>query len=114
MATLPERQTNNAYSGLLDNFYVTLAIAAVCLVGHEIEVHVPRRRGKDGTFKRIPVRIVHAIQREWKQWHSGRRKTGEGEERTSEEGLVREKAGINATNDRARQRLGSRESWEFG
>ncbi|KAK8866036.1 hypothetical protein IAR55_001187 [Kwoniella newhampshirensis] len=50
-----------AYSGLLDNFYLTLGIAGACLIGYEIEVHMPRRRGRDGRFQRIPVRVYHAV-----------------------------------------------------
>ncbi|WWD17764.1 hypothetical protein CI109_102205 [Kwoniella shandongensis] len=74
-----------AYSGLLDNFYLTLGIAGACLIGYEIEVHIPRRRGKDGRFQRIPVRVYHALRGMW-GW--GR---GEG-----------------------KAELGARESWEFG
>ena len=98
-----------AYSGLLDNLWVTLAIGAACLVGHEIEVRVPRRHGKQGTFRRVPVRVVLAARRQWSKWRSGRRKevedgNGALEKETLEKDELKE----------ARRRLGARESWEFG
>ncbi|WVQ82649.1 hypothetical protein IAT38_004781 [Cryptococcus sp. DSM 104549] len=100
-----------AYSGLLDNFYLTLGIAGVCLVGYEIEAHVPRRRGKDGHFQRVPVRVWHALRGRWKRWRG--KKAGEGprreDGRLSSEGLVSPgKLEIDA-----REKLGSREAWEF-
>ena len=98
-----------AYSGLLDNLWVTLAIGAVCLVGHEIEVHVPRRHGKEGSFKRIPVRVVLAAKRQWSRWRSGRRKDVQGEN-----GAFEKDNGERAERQEAIRNRGSRESWEFG
>ena len=61
MASLEQHTSyTGAYSGLLDNFWVTLAIAGICVVGHEIEIHIPRRRGRDGRYRRIPVRLFQA------------------------------------------------------
>lgn len=106
------------YSGLLDNFWVTLTVAGICLIGYEIEVHIPRRRGKDGTFQRIPVRIFFAAERAWYRWRSAGWKAENGKERPSQEGLVREKGKEvvegDEEQDEARRRLGSRERWEFG
>nr|XP_018267046.1 uncharacterized protein I303_01029 [Kwoniella dejecticola CBS 10117]OBR89204.1 hypothetical protein I303_01029 [Kwoniella dejecticola CBS 10117] len=100
-----------AYSGLLDNFYLTLAIAGACLIGYEIEVHIPRRRGNDGPFQRIPVRLFHAAQRGWNHFKGKRGREHDREDgRPSSEGLVRDQN----DEDRARRRLGDRESWEFG
>ncbi|ORX36074.1 hypothetical protein BD324DRAFT_642750 [Kockovaella imperatae] len=96
-----------AYSGLLDNLWVTLAIAGICLVGHEIEVHIPRRHGKQGTFRRIPVRVVHAAGGAWRNWRSKRRKDRD----QVEQGTVVEEKEQKKT---PREKLGSRESWEFG
>jgi hypothetical protein len=101
-----------AYSGLLDNFWLTLAIAGACLVGYEIEVHIPRRRGRDGPFKRIPVRVVHAAKRAWKRRKEGKLE-GEKGGRKSTEQLV-EKGVEDERVAEARAKLGSRESWEFG
>ncbi|WVQ97269.1 hypothetical protein IAU59_004380 [Kwoniella sp. CBS 9459] len=100
-----------AYSGLLDNFYLTLAIAGACLIGYELEVHIPRRRGKDGRFQRVPVRIYKAAQRGWRRWKGG---TAESQRhvdgRQSSEGLIAD----DTKEEKARKRLGDRESWEFG
>ena len=93
------------YSGLLDNFWVTVAIGGLCIIGHEIEVHIPRRHGAQGTYRRVPVRVVHAARRAWGRWRSRRRK-GEVED-----------GGIQKTGEGSRtprEVLGSRESWEFG
>jgi len=112
MADLSQVQSyTGKYSGLLNNLYVTITIAGICLIGYEIEVHVPRRRGRDGTFRRIPVRIYWGVKKAWCGWRRGKWRS-EGEERPSQEGLVREKGGGDV--DRARQRLGDREQWEFG
>ena len=115
MADLSQVATyTGKYSGLLNNLYVTITVAGVCLIGYEIEVHVPRRRGKDGIFKRIPVRVYESLKSSWHGWKRGDRRTRGGGERPSQEGLVREKGGPEAQADKARQRLGARESWEFG
>ncbi|KAE8542852.1 hypothetical protein D1P53_000915 [Cryptococcus gattii VGV] len=103
-----------AYSGLLDNFYLTVAIAGACFLGHEIEVHIPRQRGRDGPRQRLAVRAYNALARQWNRrkdpgtlLQSRRRK---GSWRLSSEGLV----GGDKPVDPERERLGSRESWEFG
>ncbi|WWC66497.1 uncharacterized protein I206_100399 [Kwoniella pini CBS 10737] len=99
-----------AYSGLLDNFYLTVAIAGACLVGYEIEVHIPRRRGKDGRFQRIPVRLYHAAQRTWNGLRGRNAK-----HRNRQDGGPSDQVRSNDTaEDRARSTLGDRESWEFG
>ncbi|CAD6584971.1 MAG: hypothetical protein TREMPRED_004003, partial [Tremellales sp. Tagirdzhanova-0007] len=88
MADLAQHSNYTArYSGLLDNLYVTVVIAGVCLLGYEIEIHVPRRRGQEGPFKRIPEGLI------------SEKKEEDGEE----DGKLRA----------ARRRLGSREAWEF-
>ncbi|OCF73930.1 hypothetical protein I204_05778 [Kwoniella mangroviensis CBS 8886] len=100
-----------AYSGLLDNFYLTLAIAGACLIGYEVEVHIPRRRGKDGRFQRVPVRLFYAAQRGWERLRGRGAKFQNREDgRPSSEGLVRDEG----EEDKARSKLGDRESWEFG
>ncbi|WRT64262.1 uncharacterized protein IL334_001193 [Kwoniella shivajii] len=100
-----------AYSGLLDNFYLTLAIAGACLVGYEIEVHIPRRRGREGRFQRIPTRLINAAQRAWNSWTSRNGNDHQRKEgRASSEGLVRDES----EEGKARNRLGPREGWEFG
>ncbi|WVW82429.1 hypothetical protein I302_104439 [Kwoniella bestiolae CBS 10118] len=100
-----------AYSGLLDNFYLTLAIAGACLIGYEVEVHIPRRRGKDGPFQRVPVRLYYAAKRGWRRLRTGKTQSHHREDgRPSSEGLVRDQD----SGDRARRQLGDRESWEFG
>ena len=103
-----------AYSGLLDNLWVTLCVAGACLVGYELEVHVPRRHGREGTFERIPVRLYRAAGRAWRRQRLKSGGGGSGEERTSEEGLVRERKDEGKATTDARNSLGSRESWEFG
>jgi hypothetical protein len=104
------------YSGLLNNFYVTIAIAGVCLIGYEIEVHIPRRRGRDGTFKRIHVRIGLAAKRAWSRWTKGRIKQKQRGNHIDLKALVGENGGAAqvSAEERARRRLASRESWEFG
>jgi hypothetical protein len=117
MADLSQHSNyTGAYSGLLDNLWVTLAVAGFCLVGYELEVHIPRRRGRDGTFRRIPVRVVWAVRGQWVRWRRRKSKSGSeggGEGRPSTEGLIRGRDGGNEV-DEARRRLGSREAWEFG
>ena len=95
-----------AYSGLVDNVYVTAAIAGICFIGYEIEVHIPRRRGKDGPFKGIPIRLLDVARRAWQ----GRRKEkiDTGEKGVATASSLGEKGNV------APDRLGSRESWEFG
>jgi hypothetical protein len=102
-----------AYSGLVDNLWVTLAIAGACLVGYEIEVRVPRRRGKDGTFRGVPTRIVLALGRSLGAWRRRRAVEQVAEGRPSTERLIRPKFGEDEVVV-ARRRLGSREAWEFG
>lgn len=103
-----------AYSGLLNNFYLTVAIAGACLAGYEIEAHIPRQRGRDGPRQRLAVRAYNALARRWRERkdpgvsHQSRQRRGSW--RLSSEGLV---AG-DKPGDPERERLGSRESWEFG
>lgn len=103
-----------AYSGLLDNFYLTVAIAGACLAGYEIEAHIPRQRGRDGPRQRLAVRAYNALARRWRERKdpgvSHQSRQGRGSWRLSSEGLV---AGDKPV-DPERERLGSRESWEFG
>lgn len=117
MADLSQQKTyNGAYSGLVKNLYVTIGIAGIFLIGHEIEVHVRRRRGRDGTFQRIPVRIFHAAKRALQ----GRGKGADRRRRKDEPrgvGVAEVLEGANAENEdlkEARRRLGGREGWEFG
>jgi hypothetical protein len=112
MADLDQRPGYDAaYSGLVKNLWLTIGIAGVCLIGYEIEVHIPRRRGRRGTFRRFPVRIYLASARAWARWNSRpndstpsftpstpRRELGTGDEKLADE----------------RARIGDRESWEFG
>ncbi|ODN77902.1 hypothetical protein L202_05008 [Cryptococcus amylolentus CBS 6039] len=109
MADLSQHTNYNAkYSGLLDNLWLTLAIAGVCLIGHELEVRVPRQRGTDGPRRLLVVRIYQAL-RGWKRRTSSRsHHPQQGDGRTSSEGLVEDKA--NRPSDRPK----SREDWEFG
>ncbi|WVQ77073.1 hypothetical protein IAR50_006756 [Cryptococcus sp. DSM 104548] len=108
MADLSQHTNYNAkYSGLLDNLWLTLAIAGICLVGHELEVHIPRQRGTDGPRRLLVVRIYRAL-RNWKRrrssgGHESQRRDG----RTSSEGLVEDKT------NRPRDRPGSREDWDI-
>lgn len=104
-----------AYSGLLDNFWVTLSIAAACLIGHEIEVRIPRRRGRDGSAQRIPIRLGLAAQRQWRRLRGRQRGSSSrdgrdilGSETTNEESIQE------GNMTKARRKVGSRESWEFG
>lgn len=101
------------FSGLLNNLWLTLAIGGVCLVGYEIEVRIPRRRGWDGTKRTVWVRIYWAARGGWKRIRTGgkdRRHHEEGLQRSREPTVVNEK---DAT-DPERERLGDREAWEFG
>ena len=113
MADLAQHSGYSAnWSGLLDNLYVTAAIAVVCLVGYEIEVHIPRRRGRDGTYQRVAVRLWYTARRRWERWRGGTRGFKEDKERPSTEVLMR---GHETTlMEEERKRLGDRESWEFG
>lgn len=107
MADLAQHSSYTAeYSGLLDNLYLTLAIAGACLIGYELEVHIPRRRGRDGTFRRIPARIFLAA-----RGRLSSRKDGVESHARKEVSL--EKSAVTGL-DGARQKLGDRESWEFG
>nr|ODN96786.1 hypothetical protein L204_03495 [Cryptococcus depauperatus CBS 7855] len=100
-----------AYSGLLDNFYLTLAIAGACLIGYEVEAHVPRKTGKEGPHERIWARIYKAAVRSWhRQKDLGIQHPERRDGRSSSEGLVDNEE----KRDPERERLGSRESWEFG
>lgn len=103
-----------AYSGLLDNFYLTVAIAGACFLGHEISVHIPRQRGRDGPRQRLAVRAYNALARQWNRRKnpgaSLQPRRRKGSWRLSSEGLV---AGDKPV-DPERERLGSREGWEFG
>ena len=128
MADITQHNYTGNYSGLLNNFYITLIVAGVCVVGYEIEVHIPRRRGRDGTFRRMPVRVYCAAKEAWSRRKRGRRKGDAGRARPiSQEGLMREGekgygrggegegAGELLDGEEAeRKRLGDRESWEFG
>lgn len=100
------------YSGLLDNLWLTLAIAGVCVLGYELEVHMPRRRGKDGTFRRVPVRAVVALKEQWMSWRA------RGRSRAASDAIqiVVEKQDTTPPTKEEfdRARLGSREAWEFG
>lgn len=110
MADLDSRKDYNAaYSGLVKNLWLTIGIAGICLVGYEIEVHIPRRRGRRGTFRPIPVRLYQACTRAWKRWKTrtpgpqSSRKALWNSTYTNDEKLAVE-----------RERIGDRESWEFG
>lgn len=95
-----------AYSGLVKNLWLTIGIAGVCLIGYEIEVRIPRRRGRRGTFRRIPVRIYLASARAWTRWKSPSNDTSNTftpSATTQDDRLAAE-----------RERIGDRESWEFG
>jgi len=108
MADLSQHVNYTAqFSGLLNNFYVTVAIAAACLTGHEIGVHFPRRRGRDGHFDRIPLRLVEAAKRGWERWRNRDKQIEVG---ATSKGSVIDKEGPSET----RQSVGSREAWEFG
>lgn len=103
-----------AYSGLLNNFWLTLAIAGACLLGHEIGIRIPRRRGRDGRFRRVGARVALACGRVWRR---RKRKKGGGEEKRTrieeEKGLSKQEK-EKLKEQRAREQLGDRESWEFG
>jgi len=115
MADLSQHKSyDGAYSGLLDNFYVTLAIAGVCLLGHEIGVHISRRRGRDGPFKRIPVGLVIAAKRTLDSWRYGENESSQKEGRVSNADRAIDLSGEEGKAAAARKRLGSREAWEFG
>lgn len=114
MADLESHNYQAAYSGLVNNLYVTLAVAAACVIGYELEVHIPRRRGKDGPFHRIPVRLAAFVMRRLR----GRRRRGgrddRGNDRACDEELVTEKPQGESDVGVARRQLGAREAWEFG
>lgn len=95
-----------AYSGLVKNLWLTIGIAGICLIGYEIEVRVPRRRGRRGTARRMPVRVYQTISTIWK----GRKRKSHFED------TRREAKWRGAENRLAseRARVGDRESWEFG
>jgi hypothetical protein len=99
------------YSGLLDNLWLTLAIGGVCLVGYEIEIRVPRRRGWQGTKQWVGLRIWRAGQRAWIDLRRHGRDTGHVE---SKEHAVEPKYADEPEGDPERRRLGDREAWEFG
>jgi hypothetical protein len=115
MADLTSRANyTGAYSGLLNNLWLTIAIAGVCLVGYEIEVRIPRRRGWQGTKKRAVVRIWWATKRAWAR--SRKRKDGSGSQDGEKGGEVI-KDGESAQMSKMqkeRERVGDRESWAFG
>jgi hypothetical protein len=103
-----------AYSGLLNNFWLTLAIAGACLLGHEIGIRIPRRRGRDGRFRRVGARIALSVRRVWRRRR--RRKKAGGDElskRTEDKQLSKEERKRREAT-KAREELGDRESWEFG
>lgn len=105
-----------SYSGLVDNLWVTIGVAGVCLIGYEIEVHIPRRRGRQGRFKRIYLRLYEASSQWQRHRRKGKDKAAEG---ISLEELSRigEKrvAKVGRTNEElVAKQLGSRENWEFG
>lgn len=91
------------FSGLLNNLWLTLAIGGFCLVGYEIEVRVPRRRGWDGTKKGVFVRIWMASARSWRRFRRKRPHPELGKVQVKDEKSTDEYA-----------RLGDREAWEFG
>lgn len=101
------------YSGLLDNLWLTLAIAGACLVAYEIEVQIPRRRGRNGTFQHIHVRIYRAAQRGWKRWRSGAPRVDHASSSQTVSELKTGQPGQSAKLEAARKRLGDREAWEF-
>ncbi|KAK4684446.1 calcium permeable stress-gated cation channel, partial [Tremellales sp. Uapishka_1] len=115
MADLSQHTNYTArYSGLLDNFWLTLAIAGVCLVGYELEIHVPRRRGREGRFRRVPVRMGLAVMDRWK---NRTKEGGKGKPLRRDEGELSEEKNGEVQDEKlleARRRLGSRENWEFG
>ena len=114
MADLAQHSNYTArYSGLLDNLYVTAVIAGTCLIGYEIEVHIPRRRGQEGPIKRVPVRLILATKRVWRNWRRGESESKELKGEASQEGLILEMKEEDGTLSKARRRLGSREAWEF-
>lgn len=111
MADLRQRPDYTAaYSGLVKNLWLTIGIAGVCLIGYEIEVRIPRRRGRRGTFRRIHVRLYLACTRAWHKWKCRTPGAAQSSRRalwnstyTHDEKLAVE-----------RERIGDRESWEFG
>lgn len=99
-----------AYSGLLNNLWLTLGIAGACLLGYEIEVRIPRRRGWQGGKKRAVVRIWWAGKKAWVRYR-----------RRGEDGIDKEKGGEKRSLEepesnlaKERRRVGDREHWEFG
>ena len=110
MADLPQRDYSAAYSGLVKNLWLTIGIAGVCLIGYEIEVHMPRRRGRRGTFQRIPIRLYQASKRAWKRWKCRTK----GPAQSSRKALWNSTYTIDEKLAVERERIGDRESWEFG
>lgn len=107
MADLNQRPDYTAaYSGLLKNLLVTIGIAGVCFIGYEIEVQIPRRRGTRGTARPAAVRLYQAITRVWK------RRKGKG--RLEDDRAVSRSKSSAERLQAERERLGDRESWEFG
>ena len=102
-----------AWSGLLDNLWLTLAIGGVCILGYEIEIRVPRRRGWRGSKQWVGLRIWRAGSRAWAKARRRGRSNSNVESKMHEfeaDGGATEKRG----EDRERRRLGDREAWEFG
>ena len=101
------------FSGLLNNLWLTLAIGGVCLLGYEIEIRIPRRRGWEGTRKRVWVRIYL----KGKEWWDLSRRRGRNH-RHQEDGMPKihdgSPSGEKEISDAQRQKLGDREAWEFG
>jgi hypothetical protein len=108
MADLSQNATYTGdFSGLLNNLWLTLAIGGVCLVGYEIEVRVPRRRGWHGTRRGVFVRIWQASGRTWRRL---RRRKAHPELGVKKEVVAEGKD----RKDSEYARLGDREAWEFG
>ncbi|EIW72492.1 hypothetical protein TREMEDRAFT_66911 [Tremella mesenterica DSM 1558] len=117
MADLPQRTNYTAaYSGLLDNLYLTLAIAGACLGGYELLVHMPRRRGKQGRFQRVPVRAFFALKRFWTNRKRGRIRNNSSSYPSDHKRQTTEDTAQTKTSKEEfeRARLGSQEDWEFG
>lgn len=116
MADLSQHSNySGAYSGLINNLYVTIGILGIFVIGHEVEIHIRRRRGRDGTFQRIPVRIYKAAQRAIKRQKASRkRRNGQSDRREVSEGVISISPDDDARTLEDRKRLGGREGWEFG
>ncbi len=105
MADLSQNATYTGdFSGLLNNLWLTLAIGGVCLVGYEIEVQIPRRRGWHGTRRGVFVRVWQASTRTLRRL---RRRQPHPELGVKEDLRAEAK-------DSEYARLGDREAWEFG